>query len=58
MRLSEIQRRRTAPDGAPHVPFRRTIAWTLIAAGIAVGVYLFFRHAHTVAPLLTDVIQP
>ena len=58
MRLSDIQRRRTLPDTAQRVPFRRTVAWTLIAAGIAAGVYLFFRYAHAVAPLLTDITQP
>ena len=58
MRLSEIQRRRSLPEEAQQVPFRRTVAWSLIAAGIAVGVYLFFRYAHTVTPLLTDISQP
>lgn len=52
MRLSEIQKRRNLPEDAQPIPRRRAAAWMIVAAGIAFGVYLFFRYAGGLAPLL------
>lgn len=52
MRLSEIQRRRNLPEAEQPIPRRRAAAWVMVAAGIAFGVYLFFRFAGRLAPLL------
>lgn len=52
MRLSEIQKRRNMPEGAQTVPARRAIAWVIVGVVVAVGVYLFFRYAGSLAPLL------
>lgn len=52
MRISEIQKRRHLPESAQPVPPRRVVGWLLVAAAIAVGVYLYFRFAGDLAPLL------
>ena len=52
MRLSEIQKRRNLPEDAQPVPRRRAVGWLFVAAGIAVGVYLFFHYAGRLTPLL------
>lgn len=52
MRLSEIQKRRNLPEDSQPIPRRRAAAWTFVAAGIAFGVYLFFRFAGHLTPLL------
>lgn len=52
MRLSDIQKRRELPQSAQSVPTRRVVGWVLVAAAIACGVYLFFRYAGAVTPLL------
>ena len=52
MRLSEIQRRRSAPTEAPSIPLRRTVGWLAIAALIGAGVYLYFRYADALTPIL------
>lgn len=40
------------PEGAQTVPARRAIAWGVVGMVIAVGIYLFFRYAGSLAPLL------
>lgn len=52
MRLSEIQKRRNLPEDEQPIPARRAAGWLLVAAGIVVGVYLFFRFAGRLPPLL------
>ena len=52
MRLSEIQQRRNLPPESQPIPVRRSLVWLLVAAGIAVGVVLYFAYARSLTPLL------
>ncbi len=52
MRFSEIQRRHHLPEDAQKVPVQRAVGWALVAVAIAFGVYLFFRYAGALSPLL------
>lgn len=52
MRVSEIQRRHHLPEDAQKVPVQRAVGWGLVAVGIAIGIYLFFRYAGTLPPLV------
>ena len=50
MRISEIQQQ--LPPEEQSVPVRRALAWSLLLVVIAVGLFLYFRYARAVEPLL------
>ncbi|HEY0996167.1 MAG TPA: hypothetical protein VGD77_09270 [Gemmatimonadaceae bacterium] len=50
MRISEIQQQ--LPPEEQVVPVRRAIAWSLLLVVIAAGLYLYFRYARELEPLL------
>jgi len=52
MRISQIQKRRDLPPEAQPVPVRRALAWLVAGAGIAFGIFLFFKYGRDVTPLL------
>lgn len=50
MRISEIQQQ--LPPEEQSVPVRRALAWSLVLVVLAVGLFLYFRYARELQPLL------
>ena len=40
------------PDGDSDIPIARLAVWAVLAAILAFGIYLYFRHAGTVGPVV------
>lgn len=54
MRLSEIQQRRNLPPESQPIPIRRAVVWVVVALGIAIGIFLYFRFAGDLTAVLSS----
>jgi hypothetical protein len=48
----------SSPAAAERLSLARVAAWLLLAVVVVAGVYFYFRHDASVAPLLDSVRQP